>query len=379
VIARRVLAAVAVTLCGLVALAPAAGADPAEPGNYRSKVLCVVAAPESRATAVTCDQAVKVPFTAKVVGGDGFLDLTVQPGHIVEIPGYTGEPWLRIDERGTVQENQSSSATYLNESRYGSAENTDIPDWVTIKRATQHPQWKTVGHGGHYVWHDHRIHYMTPQIAPKLVPGTNRVLISDRDDGLWYIPLTVDGAPYEILGELREFPAPSPLPQWGLAVVFFVVLAGAGLILHGPASRIAAAALVVIGALALWAGASELAAVPALAGGNPIWVALPIVCVALGLGALALRAAAARSIAVLAAAAALGVWAVLRVPAFDKAVPLGSIDPTLTRLIIAAALGTAAGSIVAAIASGGLALRLADLDDDDLDDDVDVVDEDDGG
>lgn len=364
-IGRRALAAVAVTLCGLVALAPAAGADPAEPGNYRSRVLCVVEAPASQATTVTCDQGVEVPFTAKVVGGDGFLDITVQPGHTVEIPGYTGEPWLRIDEKGTVQENQASSATYLNQSRYGSAENTDIPAWVTIERATKHPQWSTVGHGGHYVWHDHRIHYMTPQIAPNLVPGTNRVLISDRDDGLWYIPLTVDGTPHEILGELLEYPAPSPLPQWGLAMFFVVVLAAAGLVLRGPASRIAAGTLVVVGGLSLWAGASELAAVPALAGGNPIWVALPIVCVVLALAALVVRGAAARAIAVLAAAAALGVWAVLRVPAFDKAVPLGSLDPTFTRLLIAAALGTAAGSIVAAIASGGLALRLADLDDDD--------------
>lgn len=364
-IGRRALVAVAVTLCGLVALAPAAGADPAEPGNYRSKVLCVVPVQKASTTTSSCADAAEVPFTAKVVGGDGFLDLTVERGHTVEIPGYTGEPWLRIDEKGTVQENQASSATYLNESRYGSAQNTDIPDWVSIERATKHPQWKTVGHGGHYVWHDHRIHYMTPQITPTLVAGTNRVAISDRDDGLWYIPLTVDGHEHQILGELREFPAPSPLPQWGLAAFFLVVLAGAGLILHGPAGRVAAGTLLVIGALALWAGISELAAVPALAGGNPIWVALPIVSVVLAIGALAVRGAAARSIAVLASAASLGVWAVLRVPAFDKAVPLGSIDPTLTRLIIAAALGTAAGSIVAAIASGGLALRLADLDDDD--------------
>lgn len=364
---RRLLAGVAVAVCGLVAVAPAAGADPAEPGNYRSKELCVVRAPAPRAKPPTCADAVDVPITAKVVGGDGFLDLTVEAGHTVEMPGYTGEPWLRVDEQGTVEENQASSATYLNQSRFGSAENTDIPDWVTIEGATKNPRWKTVGHGGNYVWHDHRIHYMTPQIDPTLLPGTNRVVISDRDDGLWYVPLSVDGTDYEILGELREFPAPSPFPQWGLATSLLVLLAVAGLILRGPAARIAAGALLVVGGLALWAGASELAVVPALAGGNPIWVALPIVCVVLAIGALALRSAAARSIAVLAAAAALGVWAVLRVPAFDKAVPLGSLDPTLTRLIIAAALGTAAGAIVAAIASGGLALRLADLDDDEDD------------
>lgn len=368
---RRLLALVATALCGLVAVAPVAGADPAKPGNYRSNVLCVVRAPAPHTKPPTCADSVDVPITVEVVGGDGFLDLTVEEGHTVDIPGYTGEPWLRIDAQGKVEENQASSATYLNQSRFGSSENTDIPDWVTIENATKNPQWKTVGHGGNYVWHDHRIHYMTPQIDPTLVPHTNRVMISDRDDGLWYVPLTVDGTDFEVLGELLEFSAPSPLPQWGLAALLFVLLGGAGLILHGAASRIAAGALVVVGGLALWAGFSELAVVPTLAGGNPIWVALPIVCVVLGIGALVLRSGAARAIAVLAAAAALGVWAVLRVPAFDKAVPLGTLDPTFTRLIIAAALGTAAGSIVAAIASGGLALRLADLDDDDDDGDGD--------
>jgi hypothetical protein len=178
-----------------------------------------------------------VPITAKVVGGDGFHDLTVEAGHTVEMPGYTGEPWLRVDEQGTVEENQASSATYLNQSRFGSAENTDIPDWVTIEGATKNPRWKTVGHGGNYVWHDHRIHYMTPQIDPTLLPGTNRVVISDRDDGLWYVPLSVDGTDYEILGELREFPAPSPFPQWGLATSLLVLLAVAGLGRVGAGGR----------------------------------------------------------------------------------------------------------------------------------------------
>lgn len=346
-----IVVALMVGLFGLIALAPSAGADPAQPSNYRSTVLRIT--PPNDAISV------------RVVGGDGFVDLKAKPGHTVEIPGYTGEPWLRIDADGTVRENQASSATYLNETRFGTAGNIDIPDWVTIKGAKDHPRWKTVARSGHYTWHDHRIHYMNPSIAPETVPGTNRVLISDRDDGLWYIPVTIDGVPTQILGELRVFEAPSPLPQWGLAVALFLALSVIGLMLKGPASRIAAGALVVIGGLAIWAGTSELAAVPSMAGGNPIWVALPVVCVVLALGALVIRSAAARAIAVLAAAAALAVWAVLRVPAFDKAVPLGSLDPALTRAIAAAALGTAAGSMVAAIASGGLALRLADLDDDD--------------
>lgn len=371
---RRIVAVAAIGIAGAIAFAPVAGADPAEPGNYESEVLCIVRATETEATSATCEHPADVPVTAKVVGGDGFLDVKVAHGHTLEIPGYTGEPWLRIAADGTVEQNQTSSATYLNETRYGSEKNIEIPDWVTRENATEHPQWKTVGHNGRYVWHDHRIHYMNPHITPATVPGTNRVLISDRDDGVWYIPATVDGEDIAILGELRMFEAPSPLPQWGLAVVLFIALGVAGFVLHGPASRIAGGALVIVGALALWAGASELAAVPGVAGGNPIWVGLPIVTILLGLAGAALRSAAGRSIAVLAAAAALGVWAVLRVPALDKAVPLGNLDPTLTRFVIGASLGTAAGAVVAAIASGGLALRLADLDDDEDEDANDPVD-----
>lgn len=352
---RRLLAVVCLALWGSVALAPAAGADPAKPGNYRSEVLRITPPTDA--------------ISAQVVGGDGFLELVVEPGHTVAVPGYTGEPWLRIDAAGTVEENQASSATFLNRDRFGSAENTDIPDWVSIENATEHPQWKVVARDGRYVWHDHRIHYMTPSIPPEHLPGTNRVILSDRDDGLWYVPLTVDGADHEILGELRQFPAPSPLPQWGIVVLAAALLGVAGVVLREPAARVAAGALVVVGGLALWVGAAELSVVPSEAGGNPIWVGLPIGAVVLALGALALRSAAARSIAVLASAAALAVWAVLRVPALDKAVPLGSLAPGLTRSLIALALGTAVGAVVAAIASGGLALRLADLDDDEDDGD----------
>ncbi len=355
---RRFLLVALAALGGGVLLAPAAGADPAKPGNYRSDVVAIEPATDA--------------ISAKVVGGDGFLELQVAPGHEAEVPGYTGEPWLRVDADGTVQRNEASSATYLNESRYGTADNTDVPEWITAKNATENPQWTTVATDGGYIWHDHRIHYMTPQIEPTIIEGTNLVVMSQRDDGRWSVPLTVDGAETEILGELRRYPAPSPLPQWGVAALVALALAATGLMLRGPASRIAAGSLVVAGGLAIWIGVSEMMAVPPLAGGNPLWVALPAVAVVAALGAAMVRSAAGRAIGVLASAAALGVWAVLRIPAFDKAVPLGTVDPTVTRLVIAAALGTAAGAIIAAIASGGLALQLADLDDDDddLDDDA---------
>lgn len=346
----RALAVVGIVAVGVVGFAPAAGADPAEPGNYDSHVLRITPPTDA--------------ITAKVVGGDGFLDLKVERGHTVDLAGYQGEPWLRIGKDGLVERNDASSATYLNETRYGS----EIPDWVDKDSATANPQWETIGHDGRYIWHDHRIHWMNKNNPPETVPGTNRAIISDRDDGTWYIPIVVDGTEHEIIGEALLLDAPSPLPQWLLVIVLIGALTAVGFTLRPSASRIAAGALVVVGALSLWAGASELSAVPAAAGGNPIWVALPITCVVVALAGLAFRSAAARAIAVLAAAAALAVWGALRIPALDKALPLGSLDPTLTRFIIAAAIGTAVGAVVAAIASGGLKLQLPSLDDDDDDD-----------
>ena len=57
-----------------------------------------------------------------MVGGDGFLEMAVEPGHEVVVEGYDGEPYLRFRADGTVQENQNSPATYLNRNRYAGAE-----------------------------------------------------------------------------------------------------------------------------------------------------------------------------------------------------------------------------------------------------------------
>lgn len=333
----------------LVGFAPNAGADPARPSNFQSRVEWIKPATNA--------------IDVRVVGGDGFLELNVQRGHKVAIPGYTGEPWLRVNAHGVVEENRASSATYLNESRYGTSGNTEIPADVTIENATKHPKWKVVGHNGHYVWHDHRIHYMDPNAPPPRVPGTNRVAIGERNDGRWVIPITVDGTPTQIVGELVVKTAPNTIVPWLLVVAIALVLGVIGVAFRARATRVGAASLTIAGAFAVRAGVSEYAAVPVLAGGNPIWVALPAVSVVVALGALALRGNTARSILVLLSAAALGVWAVLRVPAFGKAVPLGTMNPTLTRFIAAGSLGTAIGAIILVVASGSLALRLDEFDD----------------
>ena len=217
-IVRRLVVSLAAVGMLALAWAPAAAADPAKPTNYRSRV--------ERVTPAT--NAIDV----KVVGGDGFLELEVQRGHTAAVEGYEGEPWLRVLADGRVQENQSSTATYLNVSRYGSTATVTIPASANKTNARKHPIWKTVDTNGRYVWHDHRIHYMTPQIAPRFVPGTNRVAIGIRPDGRWVVPMTVDGTPTEVIGSLVLFPAPSPVLPWLVVVLVALGVALASWSLH---------------------------------------------------------------------------------------------------------------------------------------------------
>src|SRR5262245_40209781 len=141
-IARPLVRSAFLALLALVFVANPAGADPAKPGDFTSKVTSVN--PPTDAVSV------------KVVGGDGFLSVKVQPGHEVIVKGYAGGPWLRVRPDGVVEENQLSPATYLNAKRYGT---TSAPSNVTNDtEVNSPPQWKQVATGGEFAWHDHRIH-----------------------------------------------------------------------------------------------------------------------------------------------------------------------------------------------------------------------------
>ena len=82
-----------------------AWADPAQPTNYNSEVTSIEPA----------DPAV----SARVVGGDSFLRLTVAAPAEVVVMGYGQEPYIRFDRLGTVWVNTRSPAHFLNQDRYG--------------------------------------------------------------------------------------------------------------------------------------------------------------------------------------------------------------------------------------------------------------------
>ena len=110
------------------------------------------------------------------------MQLLDQHGHEVTIYGYDGEPYARILKDGTVQVNQRSPALYLNENRF--AEVT-VPPYADPQAS---PVWKTFDHSGTFLWHDHRMHYMSPATPPQVTDKSRKTKIFDYE-----IPLRIDG------------------------------------------------------------------------------------------------------------------------------------------------------------------------------------------
>jgi hypothetical protein len=124
--------------------------------------------------------------------GDVSVDIVAGDSHVrvrsdavaVAIPGYEGEPYLRIDPDGTVWANENSVTRLINASRYGESAG-DVPDEV---------DWKRIGSDGAAMWHDHRIHWMNPVYGP--TAGDGGVVQT------WDIPMTVDGVATVVSGSL---------------------------------------------------------------------------------------------------------------------------------------------------------------------------------
>lgn len=167
-----------------------ASADPAGPTDYRSEVLSVD--PPSANVSLA------------VLGGDSFLELTVEPGTEVVVVGYRGEEYLWFRPDGTVLENQNSPSTYLNAERYG----TEFPDFAT---PDAEPDWKELGTEGRWSWHDHRAHLMQPVPPFGTEPG-DRILEA-------VVPLLVDGEEVDVTVISTWLPEPSSVPVWAGALV----------------------------------------------------------------------------------------------------------------------------------------------------------------
>jgi hypothetical protein len=127
----------------------------------------------------------------QVLNWDSDMQLSDPGHHTVVIYGYDHDQYARILPSGTVQVNQRSPAAYLNEDRYGT---TPVPPSANAKDP---PQWKTVNESNTFIWHDHRMHYMSPSTPPQVKDRNQRTKIFD-----YAIPMTVDGKPVTLDGTL---------------------------------------------------------------------------------------------------------------------------------------------------------------------------------
>ena len=163
-------------------VAPAALADAGIP-NYRSKLVAVAPATKG--------------LTVRVVDGDDALELRNATGMNVMVPGYEGEPYLRFLAGGRVEVNVNSPAKYLNEERYGG---------VTVPKAASaksRPRWQLVAQRGSYVWHEHRIHWMSTLEPPRVKESGGKTFMKIFD---WKVPLKVGIDPVKVRGTLWWVP-----------------------------------------------------------------------------------------------------------------------------------------------------------------------------
>jgi len=141
-----------------------------------------------------------------IVGGDTFVRVRAS-GRVVSVPGYEGEKYIEIGADGVVRENMSSTTSKLNVNRFGNAEVPDVPGDVS---------WKQTAGNGTAMWHDHRIHWMSPS-TPAVIDAKGTVQH-------WTLSLVVDGTSHTVAGTLylqghRSF-------AWWFTGLFGVLVAG---------------------------------------------------------------------------------------------------------------------------------------------------------
>jgi hypothetical protein len=121
-----------------------------------------------------------------IVGSDTFVRVR-SVGHDVMITGYQNEPYMHIKTTGDVFVNDGSQTTLINGNRYG---NVDTSNFVE----TPNPVWRKIGTNGIAMWHDHRVHWMSPK--PPAPIDTIGTVVE------WKVPFSVDGIATTMTGTL---------------------------------------------------------------------------------------------------------------------------------------------------------------------------------
>jgi hypothetical protein len=192
---------VGATLAALVVCSAAAAHGGGGALGFRSKVTRIT--PAAPGLSVT------------VVDYDDRLELRNETGKPIIILGYEGEPYLAFRD-GHVYRNTRSPATYLNDDRFGQVA---IPEQADPKAP---PLWEEVSPREDFNWHDHRIHWMSRTLPPKVQAAKDKPHhVFD-----WSVPARLDGQPLKIAGTLDYEPPPNKIPKPLIALLVAIVLAG---------------------------------------------------------------------------------------------------------------------------------------------------------
>jgi hypothetical protein len=158
--------------------------------------------------------------SVEVLNYDDSLQLRNQSDETVIVDGYEDEPYIRISPDGTVELNRNSPAYYLNDDRYGDA---PVPASVD---ASDPPDWELVDKTGQYVWHDHRIHYMSTDTPAQVKDESQKTKIFDYE-----VPIEVGDQPATITGTLFWVGEDGGLPLLPFVILGVLVLAGLAVVL----------------------------------------------------------------------------------------------------------------------------------------------------
>ena len=121
-----------------------------------------------------------------IVGSDTFVRVR-SVGHDVMITGYQNEPYMHIKTTGDVFVNDGSQTTLINSNRYGNVDTSNFVESPT-------PIWRKIGTNGTAMWHDHRVHWMSPK-RPAPIDTLGTVVE-------WKVPFSVDGVATTMTGTL---------------------------------------------------------------------------------------------------------------------------------------------------------------------------------
>ena len=136
-------------------------------------------------------------YRVRIYQSDHGLSLVIRPGHVVAMSGYLGEPVFRLDRSGLWVNAASPTAVVVGLVKKSQRISTPGTHWRLQRDRTS------------VAWHDSRVQ--------RLPAGVDR--------GTWSIPLTVDGRPTRLTGELVRYGRPS-LALW-LALLACICALGA--------------------------------------------------------------------------------------------------------------------------------------------------------